>query len=596
MRDRDPAVAIRKRLSVLAAVVLGAFLVVVGQLWYLQVIEGPRLSELSENNRIRVRPLPAPRGALYDRNGLPLAETAPAFVLSLVPREVDDRESTLARLSILLKVPLAELREAMAGASADSPWPVRIRRGLTFEDVVRVEERRAELPGVLVEVEPRRAYPASRSAVHLLGYVREATRAQVREGRYRAGELAGQSGLERVLDPVLRGRDGGEYVEVDRLGRLVRVIRREEPRPGASVVTTLDRRLQEAAESALGGVPGAVIVMDPRNGDLLAMVSSPAFDLTRFTGSLGREEWLRLVRDPGHPLLDRTYQSEYPPGSLFKLVVAAAALQEGIITPFEQLPCPPALEIGNRTFRNWKDEDLGALDLRGAIATSCNTFFYRLGLKVGIERLTRYAEIFGFGDPTGIALPGEKRGLVPHPTRTLSRAAWLPGDTANVSIGQGGLLVTPLQVARFMSALANGGVLWRPRLVQRLDAGGGEDLEDLSFGPTVTGHVPLAPAVQAVLRESLRSAVNEGGTGAAARVPGLEVAGKTGTAQIGPASGSTSAQDHAWFAGYAPADDPHVVVVVLVERGGAGGRVAAPIARRIFEEIFRSSLTPERPA
>lgn len=573
---------------------LGAFLVVVGQLWYLQVLEGPRFSELSENNRVRVRPLPAPRGALYDRNGLPLAETAPAFVLSIVPREVDDRESTLARLSILLEVPLAELRDAMAEASADSLWPVRIRRGLTFEDVVRVEERRAELPGVLVEVEPRRAYPASRSAVHMLGYVREATRAQVREGRYRAGELAGQSGLERVLDPVLRGRAGGEYVEVDTLGRPVRVIRREEPRPGASVMTTLDRRLQEVAESALGGVTGAVIVMDPRNGDLLAMVSSPAFDLTRFSGSMGREEWLRLVRDPGHPLLDRSFQTEYPPGSIFKLVVAAAALQEGIITPFERLPCPPALEIGNRTFRNWKDEDLGALDLRGAIATSCNTFFYRLGLKVGIERLTRYAESFGFGRPTGIALPGEKRGLVPHPARTPSRAAWLPGDTANVSIGQGGLLVTPLQVARAIAALANGGVLWRPRLVQRLDAG---TEEGVSFRPTVTGHVTLASAVLAVLRGSLWSAVNEGGTGAAARVRGFEVAGKTGTAQIGAASGSTSGQNHAWFAGYAPADDPEVVVVVLVERGGMGGQVAAPIARRIFEEIYHERLTgPGRPA
>lgn len=593
MRDRNTTAAARKRLSALAAVVLAAFVVVVGQLWYLQILEGPRFSELSENNRIRVRPLPAPRGALYDRNGVPLAETAPAFVLSIVPREVGDRESTLARLSILLKVPLAELRDAMAGASADSPWPIRIRRGLTFEDVIRVEEWRAELPGVLVEVEPRRAYPSSRSAVHLLGYVREATRAQVREGRYRVGERAGQSGLERVLDEFLRGRDGGEYVEVDTLGRPVRVIRREQPRPGASVVTTLDRRLQEAAELALDGFPGAVIVMDPRNGDLLAMVSSPAFDLARFTESLGREEWLRLVRDPGHPLLDRTFQSEYPPGSIFKLVVAAAALQEGIITPFDRLPCPPGLEIGNRTFRNWKDEDLGALDLRRAIAISCNTFFYRLGLKIGIERLTRYAESFGFGRPTGIALPGEKRGLVPHPARTPSRGAWLPGDTANVSIGQGGLLVTPLQVARFVAALANGGVLWRPRLVRRLDVEGGEDL---SFGPTVTGHAALAPAVQAVLRESLWSAVNEGGTGAAAQVQGLEVAGKTGTAQIGPASGSSRGQDHAWFAGYAPAGDPRVVVVVLVERGGMGGQVAAPIARRIFEEIFRSSLTPERPA
>lgn len=454
-----------RRVRVLAGITLAAFVIVTGQLWYLQVLEGPHLSALSDRNRIRVRSLAAPRGTLYDRHGVPLVEARPSFVLSIVPRELTDRDTVLARLSILLKVPLADLEAAMDGVTAESGWPVRIRRDLSFEDVIRVEEWRSELPGVVVEVEPRRGYAASGFAAHLLGYVREASRGQVREGRYRPGELVGQSGLEQLLDEFLRGRDGGEYVEVDTAGRLVRPIRREEPRAGADVVTTIDRRIQQAAEQALGNAKGAVVVMDVRNGDLRAMVSSPAFDLTRFAGPLDREEWRRLVRDPAHPLLNRAFQSEYPPASIFKLVVAAAALQEGIITPFDKFPCPPSVAIGTRTFRNWKDEDLGPIDLRRAVVTSCNTFFYRLGLRVGIEPIARYAGAFGFGRPTGIALPGEKMGLIPRLERgrqPLGRP-WLLGDTANAAIGQGTVLVTPLQVARFMAALAARGERRRDR-------------------------------------------------------------------------------------------------------------------------------------
>jgi penicillin-binding protein 2 len=398
---------------------------------------------------------------LYDRHGVPLVEVRPSFVLSVIPRELTDREAVLARLSILLKLPFAELQAALQGVAPDSAWPVRIRRGLNFEDVIRVEEWRAELPGIVVDVEPRRGYVSGRFAAHLLGYVREASPGQVRKGRYRPGELVGQSGLEQLLDEFLRGRDGGESVEVDTLGRPTRAIRRDEPRAGANVVSTVDRRIQEAAERALGNSSGAVVVMDPRSGDLLAMVSAPAFDLARFAGPMDRDEWLRLVRDPAHPLLNRVFQSEYPPGSIFKLVVAAAALQEGVITPLDRLPCPPSVEIGGRTYRNWKDEDLGPMDLRRAIATSCNTFFYRLGARVGIDRIARYAQAFGLGRPTAVALPGEKPGWIPGVDRRSARR-WLPGDTANASIGQGAMLVTPLQIARIVSAVANGGILLAP--------------------------------------------------------------------------------------------------------------------------------------
>jgi penicillin-binding protein 2 len=515
-----------------------------------------------------------------------LVSNRPAFTLSVIPREMENRETVLARLAVLLKIPYGELAEALQGVPPDSWIPVRVRRGLTFEEVARVEEWRLELPGVMVEVEPQRDYPGSRFAAHLLGYVREVSEDQLGQGRYRRGDMVGQSGLERLLDEYLRGRDGGERIEVDALGRPVQLIQRREPEAGAHVMTTVDRRIQEVAERAMGTHAGAVVVLDPKNGDVLAMISSPAFDLDQFSGPLGRDAWLRLVRDARAPLLNRGIQSQYAPGSLFKIVVAAAALQEGIITPVDRLSCPPAITLGRWTFSNWEDtKDRGNIGLHSAIVYSCNTFFYQLGLKVGADRISRYAEMFGLGRPTGIALSGEKLGLVPSPQWARARLGrpWHSGDTVNVSIGQGQVLVTPLQVARMMAAVANGGILWRPRLVQRVERADGALL--YSDGRLMNGYVRLSPVVWEFLRRSLWGVVNEGGTGTAARVPGLEVAGKTGTAQSVAKSAGRS-QDHAWFVGFAPVHDPQVVVVVLVERGGMGGRVAAPIARQILQGIF----------
>ncbi len=577
---RDP---FARRLLVLTACTLVGFLVLLGQLWYLQVLEGGRLRDLSERNRIRVRPAAAPRGILFDRNGLALVDNRPAFTLSLIPREMENRPTVLARLHLLLKIPLGELQELLARVPPDSFMPVRVRRGLTMEEVAKVEEWKLELPGVVVEVEPQRVYPGPRLGAHLLGYVREVSEDQMRQGRYRRGDMAGQSGLERLLDEYLKGRDGGEEIEVDALGRPVRVVRRQEPRPGAHVVTTVDRRIQEVVERAMGDRAGAVVVLDPRSGDVLALTSSPAFDLDRFTGALGREAWLRLVRDPQFPLLNRAIQSQYAPGSIFKIVVTAAALQEGVITPFDRLHCGPTFQLGPRIFKNWDDADWGDIDLYRALVRSCNTFFYQVGLKVGLATMERYARAFGLGEPTGIALAGEKPGRVPDPGER-GRFGRRAGDTVNISIGQGQLLVTPLQVARLMAAVATEGILWKPRLLQRVESADGHLL--YAEPSQMTGYVDLSPAVWAFLRKSLWGVVNDGGTGAAARLPGIDVAGKTGTAQIIANSDAARGQDHAWFAAYAPAEDPQVVVVVLVERGGRGGQAAAPIARQILHGIF----------
>ncbi len=575
-----------RRVLALAVAAAVGFVGLLGQLWYLQVLEGGRLQEMSEKNRIRIRPVAAPRGILFDRNGLALVDNRPAFTLSLIPREMEDRDTVLARLSILLKIPFGELQDSLDRVPPDSIRPIRVRRGLSLEEVTKIEERKLELPGVLVEVEPQRVYPTSTFAAHLLGYVREVSDEQLKQGRYRRGDMIGQSGLERLLDEYLRGRDGGERIEVDALGRPVQVMRREEPNPGAQVITTVDRRIQEAAERAMAGHAGAVVVMDPRNGDILAMTSSPAFALDQFTGNLDREEWLRLVRDPMTPLMNRALQSQYAPGSVFKVIVTAAGLQEGSLTPMDHTYCNGEYHLGAWTFKDWKEGGHGHVDLRSALINSCNIFFYQAGFKVGPDALARYAQAFGFGVPSGIDLGSEKPGLVPFPEWKRKRygRGWQAGDTVNMSIGQGQLLVTPLQVARMMAAVANGGVLWKPRLVERVERADGSLA--YSSSSRTTGQVTLSPVVWNFLRHALTGVVNEGGTGAAARIPGVEIAGKTGTAQSVAKSDSSKGQDHAWFASFAPADDPQYVVVVLVERGGKGGQVAAPIARQIYQAIF----------
>jgi penicillin-binding protein 2 len=589
IRPRPASVAPRSRLRLLACALGLAFLVVAGQLANLQILSGERLAALSDRNRLRLRPIAAPRGILFDRTGLPLVDNRPAFTLVAVPRDVPDLGALVERLAGLLGVPESELRDRLARVSSDSPWPIRLSRGLTLDEVARIEEWRLDLPGVTVEVEPQRAYPGVRFAAHLLGYVREASDQDLGRNGMRRGDLVGQTGLERLHDEHLRGRDGGEQVEVDAYGRLIRVLERQEPVPGAHMWTTIDRRIQQAAEDALGARAGAIVVMDPRNGDVLALASHPAFPVERFSRPLDRETWLELVQDPTRPLLNRAVQGLYPPGSLFKIVVAAAGLQGQVITPFDRLPCPRQWMFGGRPYHNWEDRDRGALTLHEALQFSCNTFFYQLGLKLGPEKIVEMAQAFGLGRVTGSGLIGERAGLVPSPAwkRQTLNDRWHPGDTVSLSIGQGLITVTPVQVARLMAAVANGGTLWKPRLVNRVATADGRLIREEA--PEIQGRVELAPVIFDFLREALGAVVAEG-TGKQARVPGLSIGGKTGTAQThefrSDADRKRRDQDHAWFAGFAPLDEPQVVIVVFAERAGLGGQVAAPIAREVLKAVF----------
>jgi penicillin-binding protein 2 len=596
IRSRPAPVAPRLRLL---ATGLGlAFLAVAGQLANLQILSGERLAALSDRNRLRLRPIVAPRGILFDRAGLPLVDNRPAFTLVVVPRDVPDLDALVGRLAELLAVPVSELKERLARVSSDSPWPIRLSRGLTLDEVARIEEWRLDLPGVTVEVEPQRAYPGVRFAAHLLGYVREASDQDLGRNGMRRGDLVGQTGLERLHDGHLRGRDGGEQVEVDAYGRMIRILDRREPVPGAHMWTTIDRRIQQAAEDALGARAGAIVVMDPRNGDVLALTSHPAYPVERFSRPLDRETWLALVQDPTRPLLNRAVQGIYPPGSLFKVVVAAAGLQSQTITPFDRLSCPRQWVFGGRPYHNWEDHDRGALTLHEALQFSCNTFFYQLGLKLGPEKIVQMAEAFGLGRMTDSGLTGERAGLVPSPAwkRETLKDKWHPGDTVSLSIGQGLITVTPLQVARMMAAVANGGTLWKPRLVDRVATADGRLLHEEV--PEIQGRVEVAPVIFEFLREALGAVVAEG-TGKQARVPGVAIGGKTGTAQThefrSDADRKRRDQDHAWFAGFAPLNEPQVVVVVFAERAGLGGQIAAPIAREVLKAVFLEKVARADP-
>jgi len=589
-RRPKPADPHRRIVGILAVLGLG-FLAIAGQLLNLQVLEGERHAQLSDKNRLRVRPVAAPRGILFDRAGLPLVDNRPAFILVVVPRDAPNLGAELERLAGILRLPVTDLRERVGRVPPDSPWPVRLARGLSLDEVARIEEWKLDLPGVTIEVEPQRAYPTAHSAAHVLGYVREASESDLERSpnRLRRGDLVGQSGLERLHDDLLRGRDGAEQTEIDAYGRPVRTLQRQEPVPGAHVYTTLDRRIQYAAEEALGDRPGAIVVLDPTNGDVLALVSHPAFPVERFSGPLDKATWLALVEDPTRPLLNRAVQGVYPPGSPFKVVVATAALQAQVITPFDRLPCPQTWTLGGRVYHNWEDRDRGPLTLHEALKWSCNTFFYQLALRVGPERISRTARAFGLGRVTGSGLAGEVGGLVPTPQwkRRTQRDRWHPGDTVSLGIGQGLLTTTPLQIARMMAAVANGGTLWKPRLVERVESSDGQLLQR---EPEVAqGHLDVAPVVFDFLHSALVAAVEEG-SGKAARVPGVAIAGKTGTAQThdfrDEADRKRRDRDHAWFAGFAPAENPRYVVVVLAERAGFGGQVAAPIAREVFKAIF----------
>ena len=566
--------------------------VVLGRLVELQIVEGAQNRELADQNRIRLVRRLAPRGTIYDRQNRILATSRLAFSVRVVPEElaIAGAEDAASGLADLLGVPEAEVKEAIGRPQAPRYEAVFLWRDASPQVVARLEEHSPYLSGVSVVADAVRQYPHGKLAAHVLGYVREISADELtrpENAGYRASDIIGKAGIEKVAERVLRGRDGGDQIEVDAAGRRVRTLGTVPPGPGRNVWLTLDLELQRAAEEALGERAGAAVAMDPWTGEILALASRPSYDPNMFVGALTPAEWV-MLSGPESPQHNRATTSQYPPGSVFKIVTAAAALEAGKADLQSRFWCGGAFRIGGWSLRCWRRQGHGTLDFLHGFAQSCNVMFATLGQRVGPEGLAAMAERFGFGDRCGIDLPEEVDGLVP--TSAWKREArgepWYPGDTCQMAIGQGDCLVTPLQVARAFAVVANGGALVQPYLIARVE-GEGEYVPPMERRP-----LGLRPETIAALRAGVEAVVAPGGTATRIATPEYRIAGKTGTAQ------APGGDPHAWFAGYAPAEKPKLVVVVVIDRGGAGSSVAAPVARYMFDtallpEAKRMSWPPE---
>jgi len=576
-----------RRLLILRAVVSLAFAVIFVRLVQLEVFQGALNRRLADENRIRVIRRLAPRGDIVDRHGRLLAGSRLAFSVCVVPEELSiaGRSDPAAGLARLLGMPVEEVRQRLSRVERTRAEPIAVWRNASPQAVARLEEQAIYITGVTVLSNAIRDYPHGALAAHVLGYVGEISAEELAlqgDGDYRSGDLIGKTGIEKVAEAVLRGVDGGEQIEVEARGRKVRTLGAVPPQPGRKVWLALDLDLQQAAEEALGERTGAVVAMDPNTGEVLALVSHPAFDPNLFSGSLTPGQWSRLTGS-ARPQQDRAVDSCYPPGSVFKPITAAAALEAGQASLESRYFCGGSLTLGDWQLRCWKRDGHGPIDFLEGFAQSCNVMFATLGRRVGPDKLAAMARRFGLGEKTGIDLPQEASGLVPSPEWKKRRRhqAWYPGDTCQMAIGQGDCLVTPLQVAVEFAAIANGGYLVQPRLLMSLE---GEQQAVGDYAKrSITGQQSSARScglredTLAALRRGSEAVVEPGGTAHSIASDRYRIAGKTGTAE------NPSGPPHAWFAGYAPADDASLVVVVIVEGGGHGATTAAPIARHLFD-------------
>ncbi len=596
---KELAPEFRQRTQLLMTVVSIVFLFLIGRLVFLQLLQGERFTYLSENNRIRLRKIAGTRGMVFDRKGQLLVDSRPSFDLLFVREDATEPEVTLRQLAGFLGREEDELLKLLDENKKRPPFEeIVLGRDVDWRSVVAVETHQLDLPGVTLRIRPRRSYLNNGMAAHVLGYLGEISPRQLkarRESGYGMGDELGQFGLERRWEEFLRGRSGGQQVEVDALGRRVRVLHEVEDVPGHSVFLTLDRDLQETAYEALQGKAGAIVALEVNSGAILALVSTPAFDPNVFARGITSEEWRALGGDRLYPLNNRAIQGQYPPGSTFKIVLAIAALEEGLIQPETPLICNGSMPFGNRVFRDWKKEGHGVVDLHKGLVQSCDVYFYQLGQRVGIDRIAQYARALGLGEKTGIALDDEKGGLIPDTAWKKKRFGqpWFPGETPSVAIGQGYVNVTPLQMANVMAAVANGGTLYRPWFVRKVESLDGKLIRE--YGPEKIHSIPIKESTLKHVRNALSAVVNSGaGTGGRARSSMVEISGKTGTAQVAEMRGafvkseqlSYFIRDHAWFVAYAPADKPEIAVATLVEHGGHGASAAAPLAKMVIEKYF----------
>lgn len=578
----------RRRVEHLAWVATFLAALLAARVGWMQLVEGQSWDELATQNSIRNVPLRATRGRLLDRHLRVLADNTPSLSVGLVPADLPrDRaaaERVLDEAAQLLDLEPDEIRQKLARQRLRPFAPARLAVDVDRSVVAVIEERRKSLPGIVVLRDTKRVYPKA-IAPHVLGYVGEINQRQLRrlsEAGYRLGDLVGQTGIESVYDQDLKGVDGGRQVRINASGRELGLMADIPAQAGDDLVLTLDARVQAAAEEALGREAGAIVALDPRNGEVLALVSKPDFDPNVFAGRIDVKDWKGLLEDERRPMNDRALQGLFPPGSVFKLITAIAALESGVLTPETRFECLGIYWIATWPYRCWKEIGHGSVSLERAIPESCDIFFYQVGLRLKVDRLQRWARDMGFGSKTGIDLPGEAQGLVPDPAwkERTQQMPWFPGNTVMMSIGQGYLLATPLQLAVMVATIANGGVRVTPHLLKRVLASDGGVLRENN--PPPAAKVRISDEALRLIQNGMEAAVQDRrGTAWRSRIQGLSVAGKTGTAQ------NPHGEDHATFVTFAPLENPQIAIAVIVENGGEGGLIAAPMAKKVMEAYFK---------
>lgn len=577
------------------------FLVLIGRFAYVQLFKGEQFLEEANKNRVRIIDVDPPRGLIRDRFGEVLVENSPAYAIYAVPAEIRNAPEAYQIISTALRMSPDDLKQQIAKNKRGNFTPVKIGRQVDFAAFSLLNERRLELTGVDFRAESRRMYNHGVKAPHLFGYLSEISDAELNiyGNNYSPGDLIGKKGIERQYERIMRGEKGHRFIEVDAVGRVIRDLagqdttffKDQEPEPGKDLLLGLDASLQRMLEAELAGKNGGAVVLNCKNGDVLALVSKPDFDPELFSKPLTPEIWNRLLNDPNKPLYDRMVQSLYPPGSTFKMITAFAGLQTGLINPNETVFCPGYYVFGGRTFDCHKKGGHGTVNLLGALEQSCNVYFYRMGFRVGLEHWTDYAKRFGFGIQTGIDLSEESGGLLPdeeYLDRRYGKGRWSKGMMLNLAIGQGDLLVTPLQMACFAMAIANEGRSFKPRLMRSIldPFTGAEEIDE----PDSVQVRDIRAENWELVRRGMFLVVNGGrGTAVGSRVAGLISAGKTGTAQ------NPHGEPHGWFIGFAPFDDPQVAFCVFIENGGSGSGAAAPIAKKILSFLHQNNKLGTQP-
>jgi penicillin-binding protein 2 len=589
-----------RRLKKVTLIVIVIFSALVLRLWFLQIVHGPGYRIQSENNRIQLQDTPPFRGMIFDRNGDLLVDNRPSYDLYIIPEQMQDRGVLLKSLKVLTGIRPELVQTKLQRAIRRYPFkPILIKKNISRDELAVVETNLFNLPGVMIQVKPQRHYIFGKLAPHLIGYLGQISEKQLSSGRYpdsKPGDLIGKYGVEAKWEEFLNGLRGGEQVEVDAAGRKLRVISRKPPTSGYNLSLTIDKDLQLWAEKALEDKRGAIAAMNPSNGEILALASAPTFDPNLFIGGIDEAEWKKISTSKDSPLQNRTISGQYPPGSVFKIVVALAGLEEGVIDPDEEILCTGSYTLGNRTYRCWKEEGHGLVAFHRALVESCDIYFYRMGMRLGVDRIAQYARKLGFGNKTGFTLEYEEKGLIPTKRWKLKRwgVPWEAGETLSTAIGQSFVLVTPIQMVRLISAVFNGGHLYQPKVIKWV----GKDGRDLyQFTPTLKAQLKTKRGHMELIKDALIGAVNElRGTGSKAKLKDMLVAGKTGTAQVinleveknyGKESDIPQEfRDHAWFVAIAPVPKPRLALVILIEHGGHGGSAAAPIAKEMFEAYF----------